>query len=212
MNLFNKIKTKGLFIQIIIVFGVVFALINILGGSKQVEAIILPVTVNVNHLDFGNVFPGEELEGDFTVTYVAEGDGINYRIIQQRKPLPEEHPEYPDGGDPEMPGYYRDLCPFLTKVSNEGEEDTENEAFVGPNDISDTWTIYFKVPAIFGNVAQPHIGGVVDANGEYGCDVSIDIIEGCVYAEICDNQIDDNCDGYTDCDDEGCLEDPACQP
>jgi len=176
MNLFNKIKTKGLFIQIIIVFGVVFALINILGGSKQVEAVILPVTVSVNYLDFDTVFPGEELQGDFIVTYATTtGSDINYRIIQERKPLPEEHPEYPDGGDPAMPGYYRNLCPYLSKVSHEGEGDTETGAFVGPEDISDTWTIYFSVPAIFGNVAQDHTGGVVDVNGEYGCDISIDV-------------------------------------
>ena len=31
-------------------------------------------------------------------------------------------------------------------------------------------------------------------------------------AEICDNQLDDDCDGTIDCDDEDCAEDLACQP
>ena len=29
--------------------------------------------------------------------------------------------------------------------------------------------------------------------------------------EICDNELDDNCDGYTDCEDEGCFQNPICQ-
>lgn len=243
-ELFQEKKKLLIFLIFFISLTVVASYLMI--NSQKVSARIIPVTVNVQHLDFGTVFPGEELEGNFIVTYVDEGDGIVYMIIQERKLLPEEHPEYPSGGDPEMPGYYRNLCPFLTKASNEGEGDTENEAFVGPNDISDTWTIYFSVPAIFGKVAQDHTGGVVDVNGEYGCDISIDV-EGCEFGEtqpcdtgllgicvdgtqtcdengywgaciqdnqptteICDDGLDNNCDGYTDCDDEGCFQDPGC--
>ncbi len=29
--------------------------------------------------------------------------------------------------------------------------------------------------------------------------------------EVCDNQLDDDCDGYTDCDDEDCAQNPACE-
>lgn len=148
-------------------------------NTTDVTAQIVPVLVHEEDLDFGTVFPGEELQGSFTVHYVENyvQDGVIYRIIQKRKPLPQEHPEYPDGGDPEMPGYYRNLCPFLTKAKaiNEADDDTEEQAFVGPDDISDVWIIYFQVPAIVGNVSQDHIGGVVTSNGEYGCDISIDI-------------------------------------
>ena len=206
INLQKKILFLGLPILVILL-----ALFLLQGPIFKVSANVVPVTVSMEHLDFGNVFPGEELEGIFVVTYVDAEDGVIYKIIQKRKPLPEEHPDYPDGGDPEMPGYYLNLCPFLEKVSDEGEGDTESSAFVGPGDTSDTWVIYFKVPAIFGNIGQNHIGGVIDESGEYGCDISIDI-EGCTEVEICDNQIDDNCDGYTDCDDEGCLQHPFCQP
>ena len=140
------------------------------------ETIILPVAVIENGLDFGTVFPGEELEGNFTIQYV-EGSGednVTYQIILKRKLLPVGHPEYPDGGDPDMPGYYRNLCPSLTAVSVEESGDT---GIVGKEDISDVWTIYFKVPAILGNVAQSHTGEVVTSNGEYGCDISINIPE-----------------------------------
>jgi hypothetical protein len=175
--------------RLLISLGVIVVLISVLiilnANITKVSAQIIPVTVSTNHLSFGTVFPGEELEGNFIVNYIEdEGSGIAYRLIQKRKPLPPEHPEYPDGGDPQMPGYYRDLCPHLEKVSLEGENDIPSSAFVGPTstDPSDNWTIYFRVPAIFGQVGQDHTGGVVDENGEYGCDISIDIdIE-----EICD--------------------------
>jgi len=182
MNLLlnNKfIKDKKLLITLAVMFSFILVLITLQMNITKVSAQIVPVTVSTKNLTFDTVFPGEELQGNFIVTYVDEGDGIAYKLIQKPKPLSPEHPEYPNGGDPQNPGYYRNLCPFLTKVSNEGEGDTEGQAFVGPasTDSSDTWIIYFKVPAIFGHVAQDHTGGVVSENGEYGCDISIDITE-----------------------------------
>ena len=168
-------KPKKLLTLLIIGVSLILILASLNFYLTEVSAQIIPITVSVEYLDFGTVFPGENLQGNFTVFYADEGNGITYRIIQKRKPLPTGHLEYPDGGDPEMPGYYRNLCPFLTKVSVEQEGDTEKQAFVGPNDLSDTWVIYFKVPAIVGHVGQDHIGGVVTSNGEYGCDISIDV-------------------------------------
>lgn len=165
----NIFKKQKLFFLFTIVVFLTVVLIGFWINSTRVSAQILPVVVNVEHLDFGTVFPGETLEGNFIVTYATTTGGVYYRIIQKPKPLPEGHPEYP--------GYYKDLCPFLEKVSVETEGDTEDRAYVGEDDTSDTWIIYFKVPAIFGHVAQEHIGGVVSSSGEYGCDVSIDILE-----------------------------------
>ncbi len=31
------------------------------------------------------------------------------------------------------------------------------------------------------------------------------------FAEVCDNDVDDDCDGLADCDDDDCDEDPACE-
>ena len=82
--------------------------------------------------------------------------------------------EYPD----DLTRCYRNLCPYLDPVSAEPiEQDTQSQASVGPTDTSDAWIINFSVPAIFGYAAQAHVGGVIDSSGEYGCDVSIDIIE-----------------------------------
>jgi len=164
----NPTQKKIIFISMpIVLLILVFSVFQ--GKIFKVSAQIVPVTVNADHLTFGTVFPGEELQKDFIVSYADTGDGINYKIIQKPKPCPTENPNCgPDG-------YYKNLCPYLEKVSNEGEGDTENLAFVGPNDPSDTWIIYFKVPAIFGNVAQDHTGGVVNEEGDYGCDIAIDI-------------------------------------
>lgn len=180
MNLLlsNILRKPGrTIILLTIAVGFILVLVVLNANITNVSAQIVPVTVSTNNLSFGTVFPGEEVQGNFIVTYVDEGNGIAYRLIQKRKPLPEGHPEYPNGGDPAMPGYYRDLCPFLDKVNEEGEGDTEDQAFVGPisTDPSDSWIIYFKVPAIFGYVGQDHTGGVVSGNGEYGCDIDIDI-------------------------------------
>lgn len=176
-NTFVKYKKLLITLGVIVVLASVLIILN--ANITKVSAQIIPVTVSTSHLSFGTVFPGEELQGNFIVTYVEEeGSGIAYRIVQKPKPCPEQNPDCGPGG------YYRDLCPYLEKVSLEGESDIPNSAFVGPvsTDSSDNWTIYFKVPAIFGHIGQDHTGGVVDENGEYGCDIAIDIdIE-----EICD--------------------------
>ena len=180
LSLSNKTFKEPRKLIILLVIAVSLILVSLRLSVTRVTANIFPVIVHEENLAFGTVFPGEELQGDFEVHYAYEQGGITYIIILKRKPLPEGHPEYPDGGDPEMPGFYRDLCPSLTviKVKEGTEEDTTTGAYVGIDDLSDAWIIYFKVPAIFGHVAQDHIGGVVSESGDYGCDISIDIEEG----------------------------------
>lgn len=163
---------------------VLVVIVTIWFSSNRVSADVWPISVAVDHIDFGTVFPGETLQENFEILYLDEIP-LNYRIVQKIKPLP---------GVPVPPGYefisdycqdnpddltkcYRNLCPFLEKVSVEAEGDTEDAASMDWDDNSDIWTIYFQVPAIFGNVSQDHIGGVITEGGEYGCDVSIEIID-----------------------------------
>jgi cysteine-rich repeat protein len=194
-----NLKSKKFIIGLIALIGLSLVLVNFQAGLTAVSATVIPVEVSIHHLDFGNTFPGENLEGNFVVSYAEQGNGINYNIIQKRKPLPPEHPEYPLGGDPLMPGYYRNLCPYLTKTSLEGEGDIEANSFVGPNDLTDKWTIYYSVPAIIGQVGQDHKGGLVTVSGEYGCDITINIEEYCGDGiknrnEECDDGNDNNND------------------
>ncbi|MFA4880664.1 MAG: hypothetical protein WC650_03500 [Candidatus Doudnabacteria bacterium] len=142
--------------------------------TTRVSAQALPIAVSMNHIDFGLVFPGESLEKNFTV-YLANGytEKVNYTLTQRRKPLPLES-EIKE--DPNMPGFYRDLCPFLTKTTKEGEGDLEINASVAPTtDLTDKWLIDLAVPALEGYVAQEHGDKIVKIAGDYGCDIVIDI-------------------------------------
>ncbi|MDD5626615.1 MAG: hypothetical protein PHW01_01170 [Patescibacteria group bacterium] len=142
--------------------------------TTRVSAQALPIAVSMNHIDFGLVFPGESLEKNFIV-YLANGqtEKVNYSLIQRRKPLP---PESKIEEDPNMPGFYRDLCPFLTKTTKEGEGDLEIAASVTPTtDLTDKWLIDLAVPALEGYVAQEHGDKIVKIAGDYGCDIVIDI-------------------------------------
>ncbi len=178
---------KKIFIPLIIVVSLGFLIVSLQSWLTKVSAQVIPVTVLINHLDFGTVFPGEELARTFDIMYSEEeGSGIYYRIVQKIKPLPGAI--VPEGYEGSIRDYcqdnaedqtrcYRNLCPHLTKVSEDGEGDIEDLSFVGgEGDTADMWTVYFKVPAIFGFLAQDHIGGVVSESGEYGCDISVDIL------------------------------------
>ncbi len=193
-DIFKKEKVKSILLTVVGLFLVV--IVTIWFSSNRVSADVWPIMVSVNYIDFGTVFPGETLQENFEVTYLDNVGEVNYRIVQQPKPRTVENPHdvifpsnFSEGieawdyclnhdDDPEYLTYcYRNLCPFLEKVSIETEGDTENLASVGVADTSDIWVINFKVPAIFGHVSQDHIGEVVSSNGEYGCDVSIEILE-----------------------------------
>lgn len=191
----NKIfkEPKKLAIFIVIILGLILVSIKIF--STKVTAQVIPVKAYEVNLNYGTVFPGEELQKDFTVYYAEEytQGGSVYRIIKKPKPkwpepsscgqgfaTEEEARTYCLGNPTNLNCCYPDLCQFLTTVKvqqEESEGDIPSGAYVGADDRTDIWTIYFKVPAIVGHVSQDHIGGVVTTDGDYGCDVSIDIPE-----------------------------------
>ena len=152
----------------------------------KIEADTWPILIkgNINHLAFGTVFPGEQLEKNLTVLYSGSGDG-SYTITEKHKPLPDaEIPtdyqrgnisdycqEFPD----DLEKCYRNLCPHITEYSNEEEGDTIDNASVSANDLSDLWVVHLDSPAIAGKISQDHIGGIISVNGDYGCDLSFDV-------------------------------------
>lgn len=126
-----------------------------------VKAQVLPVSVSVDNLGFGFVFPGEELQKEFVVGIVSDGaDWVEYEITQTPKPG------------------YLDLCPFLRKENSEGEGDVEGSAFLDVEmDSSDIWQVALDVPAINSYVGQSHLFLVVDSGGDFGCNIGINVID-----------------------------------
>lgn len=157
----NKKYISFLF-TIVIIIGIGL-LVSLQSFVIDVEAQVDPISVSTPDLGFGIVFPGEGLEKEFIVSLAGEVETVEYKITQT-----------PKIG-------YLDLCPFLEKVNEEGEGDTESSATLdstsNPSDTSDTWKAVLNVPAIFGFVAQNHIFGIISGGGDYGCDIGVEIIE-----------------------------------
>lgn len=167
-----------------LVAALALVLSNLQHGLIRVSAQVVPITINYDHLAFGPVYSGEELYKNFTVLYSDhEEAAVFYRIAEKIKPRPDAEP--PDGYDGTASAYcqenpadyarcYRDLCPFITKISREEEGDEESGASVGPDDQADVWYVRLDVPAVIGAVAQDHGGGIVNETGEYGCDIAVE--------------------------------------
>ena len=101
------------------------------------------------------------------------------------------------------------------------------------SDFLDTWKIDLRVPCFESHCAQDWDQFVYDNNPTadpnayklpddlehaiFGCDLWIEVTEvsesnGCIpVPEVCDDGIDNDCDGAVDCDDSDCDNDPACQ-
>lgn len=183
----KKIKNILMIIPVIILSSFVFA--SFLVKIMNVNADSLPILVNLNHLSFGTVFPGEvSLRRNFVVSYAGIDNGnIDYNIIEKYKPLPDV--AVPDGYSGTISEYcqehfddldrcYKFLCPFIEEFSEEYEGDTISKATVSSSDLEDNWIVAFNnniVPAIIGNVSQDNQGDIISENGIYGCDISINI-------------------------------------
>ena len=151
----------------------------------KIKADAWPILVSTKELEFGLVFPGEQADRNFIVTHEDGRESVHYKIIEKYKPLPGA--EVPDGYSGSISDYcqdypdnfdkcYRNLCPYIIEYSNEEEGDVVTNALIGVgDDDSDTWIVHLNTPAIAGNISQDHTGGIISANGEYGCDLSVDI-------------------------------------
>lgn len=170
-------------IDILIALFVIFSFLILGQQFIGAQAQVSPILVNTGHLDFGIVFPGEFLQRFFTVSLTDNTFGnVDYNLTQKIKPLPSAVPpenfpgtisDYCQTHQTDFERCYRDLCPFLTKISD--GNDTEIAASVSPGNPVDSWAVSLQTPAIKGLVAQDHNGGIVDISGVYGCDLSIDI-------------------------------------
>ena len=140
----------------------------------KIKADTWSIAVSVDHLAFGTVFPGEQLQKNFTVLYSGSGDG-SYRIIEKYKPLNPVDSDYCQNNFDDLEKCYRDLCPYIIEYSEEGEGDIADGASVSAGDISDFWIVHLDTPAIAGKISQDHTGGIISTNGVYGCDLSFEV-------------------------------------
>jgi len=187
MEFKNKILLKKILIGLVVFAAAVevFAAQHLM----SVQAHIIPVTVTPCKIDFGNVFPEEQLTSSFDVSLAEschyDPGTVQYSVVQKIKPKPGAKPpsdyhgtisDYCQAYQNDLARCYRNLCPFLTKVGD-SPSDTELSASLGGSDKKDKWTIKFLVPDIFGSVGQENEGGVVSEKGDYGCDIAIEIKE-----------------------------------
>jgi cysteine-rich repeat protein len=151
--------------------------------QKDVFSESLPIVVNQFHLEFGNVFPGQEAQKTFTVSYSGVGNG-KYTIEKKYKPKPNAIvpcgysgtiSDYCQEHHDDLVRCYRYLCPFIDVSSKEGEGDVMTGASVSATDLTDIWTVFLKTPAITGKVAQDYNGSIVSESGDYGCDLSFNV-------------------------------------
>ncbi|MCK5085291.1 hypothetical protein KAK05_01120, partial [Candidatus Parcubacteria bacterium] len=178
---FRTIIVLSLFLFISGLFSAFFQ-----NNISKANSILTSIVVNLSHLDLGLVFPGEQLQKTFIVSYSGSenGDG-SYTIVEKYKPFDPVDSDYCQENYEDYLRCYKTLCPYMEEYSEEGEGDVVGDASVGPDDLSDTWIVAIDVPAIMGNVAQDHMDGIVTENGTYGCDLSFNVEE-----QLCKNDVD----------------------
>ncbi len=168
-------------IKLLVIFTAIFAVslfsLSIFRSCFNVSASVGPLKILISKIEFGTVFPEESLEKEFTVNLDPswQGGEVQYKISQRIKPV-EEGEETEE--DPDNPGYYRNLCGYLTELKgDEGENDTISKAWIGPDDISDVWHFTLNVPCIKGSEGQDWEGRPAVEKGVYGCDLVIETEE-----------------------------------
>ena len=178
-------------IRTIIVLSLLLFISGLFSASFQnniskANSILTSIVVNLSHLDFGLVFPGEQLQKTFIVSYSESGNGDgSYTVVEKYKPFDPIDSDYCQENYEDHLRCYKTLCPYMEEYSEEGEGDVIGNASVSPDDLSDTWIVAINVPAIMGNVAQDHMGEIVTENGIYGCDLSFNVEE-----QLCQNPVD----------------------
>jgi hypothetical protein len=202
MPILKNKKLLILTIVIIVAGGFLTAVLQdkIIGVSAQLDPIMF-VSPELG-LAFGMSFPQEVRTAEFVVVGKNYHETIHYIITHKYKPFWPEPAEcgqgftYIEDAREYCQIHYNDfnccypnLCPYLTETIEENELDTPQHATVDPcqrddqgylvcgPDNTDYWLLTFNVPTIKGYVDQGFVGTPVDAAGDYGCDLKIEIIE-----------------------------------
>ena len=199
----REMKIALFLISFLVLSGFLVALFQ--NNIIKIKADTWSIMVSVNHLAFGTVFPGEQLQKNFTVFYSGSGNG-EYTIVEKYKPFDPADSDYCQDNFSDFDKCYKYLCPYIEEYSIEGEGDTVTGASVSSDDLADNWIVTLDTPAIVGNISQDHTGGIISVNGVYGCDLSFDV-------EIEENEPycgDGNLDPGEQCDDGNNINGDGC--
>jgi len=172
-----KFRTVVMLFSLLFISGLFVA--SFQNNISKANSFIASIIVNLPHLDFGLVFPGEQPQKTFIVSYsdVGDGDG-SYTITEKYKPLDPIDSDYCQTNYEDYTRCYKTLCPYIEEFSEEDEGDTVFDASVSLNDPEDIWVVAFNknfVPAVIGNVSQDHKGDIISESGIYGCDLSFNV-------------------------------------
>ncbi|RJR31304.1 hypothetical protein C4569_02575 [Candidatus Parcubacteria bacterium] len=145
---------------------ILFDVYNVL----NIKASIYPgITVWPKIISYGTSFPKEIRLAVFEITETTKSDNaVFYKIDRQRKALPEIYDG--NGEDPLLPGYLRNLCPYLVVEPINPKKETENGTYL-LDQAKARWSVNFFVPPINGQSSQTYLGVPVNGAGDYGCDL-----------------------------------------
>ena len=156
----------------------------------------------------------------------SEGDTSDIWIVDLKVPPVRGYvgQDWPAGCpvvDEDSKDYGCDLWIEVTGISETGEENGKEQACIasGGNVATSTCCL------IVGDFPNTCLTGACGCSPENSHEVKVcecgagrcfngtTCVDQCFpTTEICDNQVDDDCDGYVDCDDSDCLGDIACEP
>lgn len=176
----SRIKNRKHITPFLVIFTVILLGVSFQSFIIDARARIDPIVVQIGALDFGIVFPSEELEKTFTVGLAERSEcDPRYQISHSVKPLVESDKEYCLSNPQDYTRCYPDLCAFLNEQSIDvpTENDTVANAYLFQNDISDTWLVNLIVPPIEGFIGQDYEGLTVDKAEVYGCDIEVGVLE-----------------------------------
>lgn len=149
------------------------------------------IDVDPAEIDFGVVFPQEDLSREFGVSlsesFRAQSrvTDVFYRLLLTRKPL--VHGDMSTAEE----DLYADLRPYahVVKVSEPDTDtvvfgDLGNEWWITPGDpasgserdLTDLWRVDLAVPCIAGSVGADYTGVIAAAEDDYGMDIRVEVL------------------------------------
>jgi hypothetical protein len=172
-------KVKSTFSLMLLLLMSGFLVASFQENVIKVKANSWPIIVNTGSLDFGVVFPSENLQRTFTVSLESGYEyEVNYIITHNPKARDEDDRQYCRENPSDFEKCYPDLCEFLSENSLDGEGDIAGNAhLLNPDDALDNWAVDLVAPPIAGFIGQSYEGSAVAQAGTYGCDIGVEFLE-----------------------------------